>query len=314
MVNTVKYKPVNKKRGKAKSSTPSSTRHKALNNSAAKREKSSKAIAERNDPYSTAAVADSFTPPSGEVQGGDHDGTDTASVREVMEMELCSPAVNQDIMKEARISDQFSESENMSLHSESESSASEYASESSEAESSDVLDELSPRESKWSLLKTIASSKRLTRLATLSEDDQTPMDDPKVVLSKTASKLCKDASLAEAVGMDTSTLESLKVLSGKDMANDTESSDSECSDDEEDELESEMSAEIAKTWGLFTKAIRDTLAENLEEELVTTVLHVLAPTTIEFSSLMAKCTMVGVIMLFIVFYDHCGQLRDCGEQ
>lgn len=173
------------------------------------------------------------------------------------------------------------------------------------------------------------SQRRMTRLASL-EDPVLPSSDE--MLNKVVETLVTDEESASEAGIDDNLkfglLRSLSQMSSYSRAEsseqvissrsfienpDGESNDAvdiaeeEEEEEEVDEIEEEMSNDVAKTWGQLTKALNNALSENLGDEIANKASHVIAPVTIEFCSILSKCTMVEF------FRNLLKNIRECGE-
>jgi hypothetical protein len=163
------------------------------------------------------------------------------------------------------------------------------------------------------LMKTSSmSQRRMTKLASL-EDPILPSTEN--LLGKAVDTLVEDEESANEVGIDENMKKGLlrslsqmsRSLSGDPLSassrvgsEDQEDGDGqgqvqeeEEEEEEEDEIEEEMSSDVAKTWGQLTKALNNVLSENLGEDIANKASHVIAPVTIEFCSILSKCTMVS---------------------
>jgi hypothetical protein len=196
------------------------------------------------------------------------------------------------------------------------------------------------------LLKTSSmSQRRMTRLASL-EDPILPTTEN--LLGKAVDTLVEDEESAKEVGIDeemkNGLLRSLSRVSsyssrqGSGVRSDDgwsgrteeglheEESEGEGEEEEEeevDEIEEEMSNDVAKTWGQLTKALNNALSENLGDEIANKASHVIAPVTIEFCSILSKCTMVRdsspppsfliLLLTFPLLLLLCCGGRACGK-
>jgi hypothetical protein len=143
----------------------------------------------------------------------------------------------------------------------------------------------------------------------LASLEDPPIPSAENILNRAVDSLVHDNELATEIGIDdhmkNGLLRSLSQASRQDsissrsFIDETEESESqengeELVEEEEeiDEIEEEMATDVAKTWGQFTKAINNVLCENLGDDIANKASQVLAPVTIEFCSILSKCTMV----------------------
>jgi hypothetical protein len=137
-----------------------------------------------------------------------------------------------------------------------------------------------------SIVRTM-SNKRITRLASGEPEN------PKKLLKKASSILLEDDELLDEAGCNNDFMRTTFLQSFSD---DEDSEGGSLSDESEseDEFDLEVSMDVAKTWGSFTKSLNDVLTDNLSEKEANHITHVIAPITIEFSSLLVKSTIVSV--------------------
>ena len=62
-----------------------------------------------------------------------------------------------------------------------------------------------------------------------------------------------------------------------------------------------MDVEVSKIWNLLMGGINDALSSKLTEDEIGNLLKIISPLTIEFSSSLAKATMVNIS----IFYYNC---------